>query len=70
MTTKPPLQKILKGMQNMKTNIIMKGQEVLNLMRRTDKHSESSIESVVHTQILKQLNGSNHHIPLNTNTEC
>jgi hypothetical protein len=57
----------------MKTNITMKVLEVLNLMRRTDKHSESSIESTAHTQILKQqkqLNRRNHHIPLNTNTEC
>jgi hypothetical protein len=49
MTTKPPLQ-------NMKTDITMKVYEVLNLMRRTDKHSECSIESAAHTQILKQQN--------------
>jgi hypothetical protein len=35
-------------------NITMKGWEVLNLMRRTDKCSESSIELAAHTQILKQ----------------
>jgi hypothetical protein len=54
----------------MKTNITMKRWKVLNLMRRTDKHSESTIESAAHTQILKQkqLNGRNHHIPLNINT--
>jgi hypothetical protein len=49
-----------------------KGLEVLNLTRRTNKHSESSTELAAHTQILqqqKQLNDSNHHIPLNTNTE-
>jgi hypothetical protein len=40
----------------MKTNITMKGQEVLNLMRRTGKDSDSSIESAAHTQILKQAN--------------
>jgi hypothetical protein len=32
----------------------MKGQEVLNFMRGTDKHSESSIELAAHTQFLKQ----------------
>jgi hypothetical protein len=51
----------------------MKGQEVLSFMRRTDKNSQSSIESAVHTQILKQqkqLNGRNHQIHLNVNTEC
>jgi hypothetical protein len=56
----------------MKTNITMKGQEVLNLMRRTDKCSENSIELTAHTQILKQqkqLNGRNQHIALNINSE-
>jgi hypothetical protein len=51
----------------------MQVQEVLNLMRRTDKYSESNIESAPQTQILqqqKQLNGRNHHMPLNINTEC
>jgi hypothetical protein len=51
----------------------MKGQEALKLIRRTDKHSESSTELSAHTQILKQQkqpNGRNHHIPLNTNTKC
>jgi hypothetical protein len=38
----------------MKINITMKGQEVLNLMRRAVKHSESSIEQAAYTQILKQ----------------
>jgi hypothetical protein len=32
----------------------MKGWEVLNLRRRKDKYSESSIEWSAHTQILKQ----------------
>jgi hypothetical protein len=48
----------------------MKGQEVLNHMRKTDKHSESSIEFTAHTHIhkqQKQVNGSNHHILLNIN---
>jgi hypothetical protein len=54
----------------MKTNITMKGQEVLNIRRV--KYSESSIKLAAHTQILKQqkeLNDTNHHIPLNINTE-
>jgi hypothetical protein len=56
----------------MKTNITMKGQELLNLKKRTDKHSESSTELAVNIQILKQqkqLNGRKHHVPLNINTE-
>jgi hypothetical protein len=51
----------------------MKRQEALNLMGRTDKHSESNTESASHTQIFKQqkqLHGRNHCIPLNTNNEC
>jgi hypothetical protein len=56
----------------MKTNIITKGQEILNLKRRTHKYSEKSINSASHTQILKQqkqLSGRNHHILTNINTE-
>jgi hypothetical protein len=45
MNNKPPLQKILEGIlhwkesftQRVKTNITMKGWEILNLKRRTDK---------------------------------
>jgi hypothetical protein len=39
MTTKPPLQKILKRIlqQKMKTNIGLKGWELLNLKRRPGK---------------------------------
>jgi hypothetical protein len=51
----------------------MRGQEVLNHRRTKDKESESSIDSAAHNQTLKQqkqLNGRNHHIPINTNTEC
>jgi hypothetical protein len=56
----------------MKTNIITKGQEILNLKRRTDKYSEKSLDSVSHTQLLKQqkqLNGRNHHILMNIKAE-
>jgi hypothetical protein len=31
----------------------MKGQEALNLMRRTDKYSKNTTELAAHTQILK-----------------
>jgi hypothetical protein len=51
----------------------MKGWEILHLAKRTDKYSESSIESAAHTQILKQqkqLNGRNHHSPLIISSEC
>jgi hypothetical protein len=40
--------------QTMKTSITTKGWEALNLRRRTDQYSESSIDSTAHDQILKQ----------------
>jgi hypothetical protein len=54
----------------MKINITFKykGQEILNLKRRTEKYSERSIEMAALTQIpnqQKQPNGRNHHRPLN-----
>jgi hypothetical protein len=72
MTTKQPLKRFLKEFctQKMKANNTMRGQEVSS-HRRKDKESESSINSVVHNQILKQqkqLNGRNYHIPININT--
>jgi hypothetical protein len=57
----------------MKANKIMKGQAVPNHRRRKDKQSESNIDSAAHIQTLKQQkqqNDRNHHIPINTNTEC
>jgi hypothetical protein len=74
MITIPPLQKILKGLLHTEdeTSITMKGQKVLNLMRKTYKYSESNIVLSVHMQILKlqkHPNGRNHHIPLRVNSE-
>jgi hypothetical protein len=57
----------------MKANKTTRGQILSNHKRRKDKESESSIDSAAHNQALKQqkqLNGRNHHIPINTNTEC
>jgi hypothetical protein len=51
----------------------MRRQAVSNHRRRKDKESESNIDLAAHDQILKQqkqLNGRNHHIPININTEC
>jgi hypothetical protein len=64
MTTKPLLQKILKGIlyTEDKNRQTMKGWEGLTFRRKTDKHSESSIQLAAHMQILKQqkqLNGRN-----------
>jgi hypothetical protein len=58
----------------MKANKAIRRQEVSNHGRRKDKKSESSTDSAVHTQTLKQqqqkVNDRNHHIPININTEC
>jgi hypothetical protein len=56
----------------MKANKTTRGQAVTNHRRRKDKEPESSVDSIAHNQILKQqkqLNGRNHHIPININTE-
>jgi hypothetical protein len=57
----------------MKTNKTKRVQAVPNHRRRKDKDSESNIDSSAHNQTLKQqkhLNDTNHHIPININTEC
>jgi hypothetical protein len=57
----------------MKANKTMRGQAVSNHRRRKDKESESNTDSAAHNQILrkqKELNGRNHQIPTNINTEC
>jgi hypothetical protein len=57
----------------MKTSKTLSGWEASNHRRRKNNESDSSIDSSVHNQILKQqkqLNGKNHHTPVNINTEC
>jgi hypothetical protein len=59
MSTKTPVQKILKGILHTKlkkTNITTKEWTVLNLMGRTNKYTESSTELAT---ILKSLNNNN-----------
>jgi hypothetical protein len=75
MTTKSPLQKFFKESctQKMKAYKTMKEQTVPNHRRRKGKKVESNIDLAAHNQTIKQqrqLNDRNHHIPLNTNTEC
>jgi hypothetical protein len=75
MTTKPPLQKILQKFctQKLKANKTMKDQAVPNHRRKKGKKAESNIDLAAHNQNLqqqRQLNDRNHHIPINTNTEC
>jgi hypothetical protein len=40
----------------MKTNLTIKRWKILNLKRRTDKHSESSTELAAHTEFLNNKN--------------
>jgi hypothetical protein len=57
----------------MKANKTIKGQAIPNHRRRKIKKVESNIDSATHNQTLKQqkqLNDRNHHIHINTNTEC
>jgi hypothetical protein len=57
----------------MKANKTMRGQAVPNHRRRKYKELENNIDSAAHNQTLKQqkqLHDRNHHIPINTNTEC
>jgi hypothetical protein len=57
----------------MKANKTIRGQALPNHRSRKDKESESNIDSAAHNQTLKQqkqLNDRNHHIPINTHTEC
>jgi hypothetical protein len=73
MTTNHLYKRFLKEFytQKVKANITMKGQAVPNHRRR--KRVESNINLATHNQTLKklrQLNDRNHHIPINTNTQC
>jgi hypothetical protein len=56
MTTNPPLEKILKGILHTEdeNKHNLERVELLNLKRRANKQSESSIELVAHTQTITQ----------------
>jgi hypothetical protein len=57
----------------MKANKTMKGQAIPNHRRRKDKKVDSNIDSAAHNQTLKQhkqLHDRDHHVFINTNTEC
>jgi hypothetical protein len=57
----------------MKANKTMKGQAIPNHRRRKNKKVKSNIVSATHNQTLnqqRQLYDRDHHILINTNTEC
>jgi hypothetical protein len=75
MTTKHHYKRFSKEFctQKMKANKTTQGWEVSNHRRIKGKEPENSIDSAAHKQTLKQqkqLNGRNHHIPININTKC
>jgi hypothetical protein len=75
MTTKPPLQKILQGILHTENESIQNHESMGSTKPQEKKRQESRkyIDFAVHNQTLKQqkqLNDRNHHIPINTNTEC
>jgi phage gpG-like protein len=72
-TTKPPLQKILQGILHTEseTNLTMKRQAAPNHRKRKSNTVESNLHLGTHNQTfkqLRQLNDTNHHIPISTNT--
>jgi hypothetical protein len=57
----------------MKANKTMKGQAKPNHRRRKGKKVKSKTDSAAHHQTLnqqRQLHDRDHHVPINTNTEC
>jgi hypothetical protein len=75
MTTKPPLQKILQGIlhtdNESKQNHERAGKS--NHRRRKGKKVKSNIDLPTHNQTSnqqRQLHDRDHHIFINTNTEC
>jgi hypothetical protein len=58
--------------QKMKASKTMGGQTVTNHRQTKGKKVESNIDSAAHNETIKQkqLNSRNHHIPINTTTEC
>jgi hypothetical protein len=75
MTTKPPLQKILQGILHTE-NERKQNHERAGSTKPQEKKSKkvkSNNDSATHIQTLnqqRQLHDRDHHVPINTNTEC
>jgi hypothetical protein len=57
----------------MKANKTMKGQAIPNHRRRKGKKVNSNTDLATHNQMLnqqRQLHDRDHHVPINSNTEC
>jgi hypothetical protein len=75
MTTKLPLQKILQGILHTDNESKQNHERTGSTKPQEKKRQEnrSNIDSTAHNQTLKQqkqLNDTNHHMPINANTEC
>jgi hypothetical protein len=75
MTTEPQLQKILQGILHTESERkkTMKGQSIPNHRRRKGKKAKTNTDSATHNQSLNQQRKSHdrdHHVLINTNTEC
>jgi ribosomal protein S25 len=76
MTTKPPLQKILQGILHTENESKQNHERAGNTKpqkKRQGKKVKSNIDSATHIQTLNQqrpLHDRDHHIFINTNTEC
>jgi hypothetical protein len=75
MTTKPPLQKILQGIQHTENESKQnhERQAVQKHRRRKGKKVKSNTDSATHNQTLnqqRQLYDRDHQVLINTNTEC
>jgi hypothetical protein len=75
MTTKPPLQKILQRILHTENESKQNHERAGSTKLQEKKRQESReyIDSAAHNQTLKQhrqLNDRNHHMSINTNTEC
>jgi hypothetical protein len=75
MTIKPPLQKILQGILHTESESQHSHERTgsKNHRRRKGKKVASNSILATHNQTLKQLrklNDNNHHIIINTNTQC
>jgi hypothetical protein len=72
MTTKQTLQKILQGILHTEDESKQNHERMGSIKPQEKKRqgTRENIDSAAIFEQYKQLSGRNHHIPINTNTEC
>jgi hypothetical protein len=76
MTTKPPLQKILQGILHTENESKQNHEKASKTKPQEKKRQEKvkgNTDSAIHNQTLnqqRQLHDRDHHVLINTNTEC